>query len=511
MNLQKFRKAELISKIKNLQTQNNHKNLFNKILNYILLFKSFLIKITLIGLLIKLFKKYSLIRRIGLLINWIILSIFGLSITDIYGSEFISNILSYWRSTQFYIWLTQLFGIKINEKEIPSKLESFDIHSTTNSQTNENNNKIVEWFDKIRGKEPEIIEIEESSNLKYYIIAGVIITISGCFVYHYWDDISISTIQIINWFRTWGRRGGDDPGGNSGMNPTNIQSINIPTNVEDQNYWNRFKHKLELWKRGNNENISNNSNNESISRNPINALNILSEEVEDIVLEDNSKLEGSSDYNKYFKEDKGKGVLTSPSLEDLTAKTEESWSNSKPSSPSSNDSSETIKPIDLKKVNTIVDNTPSSSSTTNENINLFNEGSSILKPFLEFNKINSDSIITEDNFKSFIYEDIQNKMNFIEFTLDIDNEITKIEAIKCVDKLVDIITSHDNLVRFLNEKEDLNLNLINKSKEISFLMREWIVDNAKILYPDVNINLDIGNKDDIPQLISKTLRDIIKN
>ena len=85
MNLNKFTKAELISKLKNLQIQNNHKNLFNKILNYILLFKSFLIKITLIGLIIKLFKKYSLIRRIGLLINWIILSIFGLSITDIYG------------------------------------------------------------------------------------------------------------------------------------------------------------------------------------------------------------------------------------------------------------------------------------------------------------------------------------------------------------------------------------------------------------------------------------------
>jgi len=73
MNLNKFTKAELISKFKRLESKNNsnqtsmltlNKTYFFKILNYILLFKNFLFKITLISLIIKIFKKYSLFRRL---------------------------------------------------------------------------------------------------------------------------------------------------------------------------------------------------------------------------------------------------------------------------------------------------------------------------------------------------------------------------------------------------------------------------------------------------------------
>ena len=62
MNLQKFTKAELISKYQKIQSTNNkNKSILSKILEYVLLFKSFIFKITLIGIIIKLFKKYSLL------------------------------------------------------------------------------------------------------------------------------------------------------------------------------------------------------------------------------------------------------------------------------------------------------------------------------------------------------------------------------------------------------------------------------------------------------------------
>jgi hypothetical protein len=64
-NLQKYTKAELISKYNKLQENNNNNNsIFSRLIEYILLFKTFVIKITLIGILIKLFRKYSLLRKI---------------------------------------------------------------------------------------------------------------------------------------------------------------------------------------------------------------------------------------------------------------------------------------------------------------------------------------------------------------------------------------------------------------------------------------------------------------
>jgi hypothetical protein len=69
MNLNKFTKAELISKFKKLESKNsnnssNIKTYFFKILSFILLFKNFLIKITLISLIIKYFKRFTILRRL---------------------------------------------------------------------------------------------------------------------------------------------------------------------------------------------------------------------------------------------------------------------------------------------------------------------------------------------------------------------------------------------------------------------------------------------------------------
>jgi hypothetical protein len=73
MNLNKNTKAELISKFRKLDSINetNKNSIINKLksylslgLNFLIRFKTILLKITLISFLIKLFKKYSLLRRI---------------------------------------------------------------------------------------------------------------------------------------------------------------------------------------------------------------------------------------------------------------------------------------------------------------------------------------------------------------------------------------------------------------------------------------------------------------
>jgi hypothetical protein len=54
-NLNKFTKAELINKMKNLQDKSSRNS--RSIVEYILFFKSIILKITLIALLIKILKK----------------------------------------------------------------------------------------------------------------------------------------------------------------------------------------------------------------------------------------------------------------------------------------------------------------------------------------------------------------------------------------------------------------------------------------------------------------------
>jgi hypothetical protein len=76
MNLNKQTKAELISKINSLNSKqldlmnsnstknSNNTTFFQVILNTILYFKSIILKITFIAFLIKLIKKYSILRRL---------------------------------------------------------------------------------------------------------------------------------------------------------------------------------------------------------------------------------------------------------------------------------------------------------------------------------------------------------------------------------------------------------------------------------------------------------------
>jgi hypothetical protein len=65
MNLKKYTKAELISQIKGLKSNpETNNNLFSNIMATLFLFKSFLLKITLIAIIVKLFKRFNIFRII---------------------------------------------------------------------------------------------------------------------------------------------------------------------------------------------------------------------------------------------------------------------------------------------------------------------------------------------------------------------------------------------------------------------------------------------------------------
>jgi len=126
MNLNKLTKAELISKFKKLDLKNSsnkNQSFYSKIIENILLIKSILLKITLIALIIKILKKYSIFRRVWTIINTTVMSIFGISLLDNFGIEAFNNfiyeiriigsvIVDYITSTQFYTYIASFFRVK---------------------------------------------------------------------------------------------------------------------------------------------------------------------------------------------------------------------------------------------------------------------------------------------------------------------------------------------------------------------------------------------------------------
>src|SRR5579859_6118375 len=185
-NINKYTKAELISKIKGLKSENtnNNSSLFTNLMNFLLLFKSFILKITLIALIIKVFKKFSIFRRILSFFNLILFSIFGISLIDIYEIEILSNFLHNILDvfSKLHSNILELFGKKVEiPVEFPSKMGSMK-RIDQSSAGNKESNKIIERFNKIIHNEPETIQevepIKEDTPLyknKYVIIGGILV------------------------------------------------------------------------------------------------------------------------------------------------------------------------------------------------------------------------------------------------------------------------------------------------------------------------------------------------
>ena len=311
--------SELISKLKELK-QNNSKTNPNSILSHInsylsqiwdLLntFKNIITKLTLISFFIQIFRKYRIFRRLWVVLNTIVMSIFGISLLDNIGIEFLSNfiiemkiiignIVNYLTNTQFYNYLTELFSNKPSNEttnkngSIVSENKRQTIGSEQSITKSETNSKISDWLKPEQHAIKEEIQTQDTSYKKYYIIAGVVIASSLIWIYQ--DEIYIGAISLYDWLNSF--RSGAADGGNGGGGVTDNNTTPTSTNFQGR---------------------------QLDSQPPSPAIELI---------------------------DKGKTkVLTSPSLEDLNNKAKDSWSEgtSSPGSDSSSSSTDTIKPSNI--------------------------------------------------------------------------------------------------------------------------------------------------------------------
>jgi len=304
-----------------------------------------------------------------------------------------------------------------------------------NTTRSESDHEIIKRFKEIISKDSESI-IEDNLNQentpfyknKIFIFGSLIITVA--ISRYYFDEIKTGYGSIIDWINSFRPTPPDSPTGNNSNNST------TPTRSNIQERLNKYFKDPEA--------------------------EIKPEAVNNIELVDNTQhVAGSSSI------DKGKGVLTSPSLENLNNKAQESWSES-----SSDSSSSTIT---QEKVN------ESSSSVNN---------SSRCTPF-----------VTE-NWKLLITNKLED-FNFIENTFSSEDDLTKETAHKLVESLANImvlyddhITSFERVIKFKTEAQ------INAYYQTMYHFREWIsIYHSKILPLSEN-KIAIGNMFDEPTSIN---------
>lgn len=271
MNLNKYTKAELISKLhqesKKIQDSKINQNsiliqinsYFTQIWYLIVVFKNILVKLTLVSFFIQIFKRYRIFRRLWTMLNTLVMTIFGISLLDNFGFEFIqnflieiriitANIIDYISKTHFYVYLSEIFkGYSKNiEKtvELPSR-ESTNIprkNSTDESWTKESqirnkesnkDSKILEW---LKPEQSEVTnQVGEDGNYdswKVYLITGSII-IAGCFIWIYSDEIKASWTTFYEWVVSF-RSGPGDNSGNNNQNFGEHDRTNIQKRLKDE-------------------------------------------------------------------------------------------------------------------------------------------------------------------------------------------------------------------------------------------------------------------------------------
>ena len=443
MNLNKFTKAELISKLRRSETKSDSSTkltLFNQIKSYLSSFWDFLLKLksiigklTLITFFLQLFRKYSIIKRIWKILNSIIVTIFGISLIDNFGFEVINNLLiefkiiinntvDYLTNTHFYMFLSKLFSNPSSEiesksnktgsmmEEISRKTTNGERKTSESIRQSDRNSKISEWL-KPESKIEEIKDQDENvtSNTKYYIIAIMII---GCLSWYYFDDIKNTGFNFIEWIKSFS--GNDDPGNNQ------INEINLPP--ED-----RISQRAEL---------------ERFIKEKTRDTN---DKISDLMVNSGSTSESVG--------------LTSPSLDDLNEKVSESWqeSTSPTSSTSSLDSVATVRPSSSKvKIDSVLENSEDPNIGNTSILDLKNNWRNIIKPdlresidyvekHLPKNELDDTSYITQ------LLNDI-NKSN-INYLKDLNNNTDKMRASKLI-YLTDISKNIDNWIEEM--KNEIN-------------------------------------------------------
>lgn len=440
-NLNKYTKAELISKFKNLENNNsnnnpNNTNIFSKIIKSILLFKSIILKLTLITFLVRWIKKYSLIQKIWHVFNLIASTLVGFSLFDIYSYDVIEWI----KSTQIYNYIYEFFNYKppVDENIIEERPMK-DFKTTNRSQTiTESKIRDSEGNSRNSWNYREFNEQEIENNTNYIKIAIASIIIIGCFCWFYSDEITTGYMAFKDW---WNSRGNNDPGTGSNVSITPTQDSINRDSIQD-----RIKSKIRNYEITNQNQIE--------------------------LIDNTQNIAGPSNL------DKGKGVLTSPSLEDLNNKAKESWA-------------------DFSKQSESGLNSPTSSTSSTETItqNSFTSSSEIL---VDRNFEKTVKFVNKTWKGVFADKDIV-KFNDIERSVDLsllDNIQTRY---RLADDLIELTKSYDYMIEVYNKLDNNQEKVLQKIALFKF--REWMNKYSEII---VGTNINVGSPNDEP-LIFKDL------
>jgi len=438
----------------------------------ILTFKDILVKLTLISFFLQIFRRYKIFRRIWFTLNTIVMSIFGISILDNFGFEFIKNflneikfitinIIDYFSNTQFYHFLNNLFSEKEKEVTTPSSGTTdktpismkIERDQTEINQDNRPDSRIVEWL-KPDAKEEIKEEIqEEAFNYnKYLAIAGLLI--ASCLVWVYFDDIKTGSVSFVEWIKSFwpGNDPDNDPGARARMKEKWEKAFNDMKSLDEQ----RDKLKREI--------ISDPSS---------------------------SHIKTESSIDKYFPEKS----MTSPSLENLNEQAKESWSRT--SSPtSSNSSTETIKPM-----------TESFTSSSNETVKAMTESKDSSK--LMHEKL-AQAAFYQTNWRNLIDPDIKGKIKIVEKLIRSKKPENQDSVRELAFNFVDILQTYNSYVKEIIDNKNIETQAANVEtmREISFQLRKWIIGNCTHIYGNKINTISIGSLKEIPDFIN--MRDFIK-
>jgi hypothetical protein len=493
MNLNKFTKADLISKLKKLESkidssknQINIKSYFNQLWELLVTFKSLLLKLTLISLIINLYNRYSILSKLWRVLTSIVMFIFGLNLIDNFGFDFFSNfikelkyithnIIYYITQTQFYQYITELFKgpskdipIENNEEDTPipsreqkgiSRKNTADEQGIKESQKgireSQRDSKISEW---LKPTEPEIIseENEYYDSWKVYLITGTII-VAGCIIWVYSDEIKSSLTTFYEWVTSFRPGAGDSPGSGD-QNTREHPRTDIQKRLKDAAK-ERFKEQ----------------NTVKVLPNPTDIFEDELPSPEIVMTEEIGK-------------GKGKEILTSPSLEDLNNKATELWAEGT-SSPKSDGSDVTIKPSSSKvKITSIEELSPGESSVSK----ILHKSDPLTS------SLNIDTIINSlhPEWRDLVNERYNEKIKRIEFMFEKARPIDIRTLTELGINYAELLQEYELLVNTFNKmKESNNYSDIHlfRIKSTAYYFKSWLASYNKLIFRDQAYNITIGN------------------
>jgi hypothetical protein len=153
MKLQKYTKAELISKLENIRKErlensklvenesdskisnksevsiNKNKNTSDQIFDILIKVRNLFLSLSVIAIFTRVFKNYKSVRAVLKLANYIVLAIFGISIFEAFGLGFLvkffnelryvfGGVIAYLTDTSFYNYMIKMFNVSDNDQSI---------------------------------------------------------------------------------------------------------------------------------------------------------------------------------------------------------------------------------------------------------------------------------------------------------------------------------------------------------------------------------------------------------